>query len=528
MTASGGGDAGPSDYETLVRAALLGAGTSVWEWNPQTDVISGVDGDLTLLGYTPQESRRTQAAWDRIIHPDYLAENGARYQRHARGETPFYEHEYRALAKDGQWRWIAERGRVVEWTDEGKPLRVVGTLSDVTQRREAESRVVAMAEHLSQTARHVPGVIYQYRHTGEGHSAFTYVSESCQAVLGVPADELLRDGSKVLQMMEREYLGSTVASMKVSARTLAPWRFDFRLRRPDGELRWISGASTPERDADGAVIWHGYFEDTTDVHELHLAREAADMAQAANQAKTEFLSRMSHELRTPLNAVMGFAQLLQLEEDDPLSPNQRRRVALIHEAGGHLLHMIGELLDLTRIESGNLALECVDVRLEPLLVDCVEMLRPSAETADVRLLPIDVPPSLAVRGDPTRLRQVVLNLVSNAIKYNRPGGSAHISASASPEGVVLRVADTGVGIAAEHLLVLGEPFNRLSHQRSVIEGTGIGLAVTRGLIELMAGRLEVQSVVGEGSTFSVFLPLATDVCLEAVARLNDPDVSTVR
>jgi hypothetical protein len=119
---------------------------------------------------------------------------------------------------------------------------------------------------------------------------------------------------------------------------------------------------------------------------------------------------MSHELRTPLNAVMGFAQLLQLEEDDPLSPNQRRRVALIHEAGGHLLHMIGELLDLTRIESGNLALECVDVRLEPLLVDCVEMLRPSAETADVRLLPI----RRARGAGTTRLRQVVLNPVSNA------------------------------------------------------------------------------------------------------------------
>ena len=128
---------------------------------------------------------------------------------------------------------LAERGRIVEWNPQGLPLRVVGTLSDITLRREAESRVIAMAEQLSETARHVPGVIYQYRHTGEGHSAFTYVSESCQAVLGVPADELLRDGSKVLQMMEREYLGSVVSGMKASARTLAPWRFDFRLRRPD-------------------------------------------------------------------------------------------------------------------------------------------------------------------------------------------------------------------------------------------------------------------------------------------------------
>jgi hypothetical protein len=336
-------------------------------------------------------------------------------------------------------------------------------------------------------------------------------------VLGVPAAELLRDGSKVLSMMESEYLGSAVAGMKTSARTLLPWRFDFRLRRPDGELRWISGASTPQREDDGAVLWHGYFEDTTDVHELHLAREAAAVAQAANRAKTDFLSHMSHELRTPLNAVLGFAQLLQLDEVDALSPNQRRRVGLIHEAGGHLLQMIGELLDLTRIESGNLALECADVELEPLLVDCIEMLRPLAENADVRLLPIDIAPNVAVRADPTRLRQVVLNLLCNAIKYNRPGGSARVSAIESSDGVVLRVADTGVGIAAEYMRSLGEPFNRLAHQRSVIEGSGIGLAVTRGLIELMAGRLEVQSTEGVGSTFSVLLPAATATLSDGAA-----------
>ncbi len=510
MTAPDGGGPTQRVYETLVRAALLGAGTSVWQWNPLTDVLSGVDdGDFTLLGYPADEGRRTQQAWDLLIHPGDRAENDAQYRRHARGEAPFYEHEYRALAKDGQWRWIAERGRVVERAADGQPLRVVGTLSDVTQRHEAESRVLAMAEHLGKTARHVPGVIYQYRHSNEGDSAFIYVSESCDKVLGVSASELLRDGSMVLRMMEPEYFCATVNGMKASARALAPWRFDFRLRRPDGELRWISGASTPQRDGDGSVLWHGYFEDTTDVHELHAAREAAAVAQAANQAKTDFLSRMSHELRTPLNAVMGFAQLLRLDNADVLSPNQRRRVTLIHEAGEYLLQMIGELLDLTRIESGNLALECGDVALAPLLADCIEMLRPSAEAADVQLMPIEVAPELAVRGDPTRLRQVVLNLVSNAIKYNRPGGSAQVTAHTSPGGVALRVTDTGVGIAAEHLQSLGEPFNRLAHQRSAIEGTGIGLAVTRGLIELMAGRLEVQSTLGVGSTFSVTLPAAS-------------------
>jgi len=510
-------DDGPTgrDYETLVRAALQGAGTSVWEWNPQTDVISGVEAGTSFLGYSPQENPATQREWDLLIHPDDLADNDARYQEHARGETPFYEHEYRARTKDGQWRWIAERGRIVEWSADGRPLRVVGTLVDVTLRREAEHRVQAIAAQLNETARHVPGVIYQYRHNGVGDGAFCYVSESCLDVLGLTASEVMSDGASLLRMIEREHYGPTIAAMKLSARTLTPWRFDCRLRLPNGTLRWMTGTSTPQRESDGGVLWYGYFEDTTEMHELQLARQSAAMAHAANQAKTEFLSHMSHELRTPLNAVMGFAQLLQLDENDPLTPNQRRRVALIHEAGDHLLQMISELLDLTRIESGQLALECTQVSLPTLLAECMDMLQPLAEAASVQLLPVEAPAALTVHADATRLRQVVLNLACNAIKYNRPQGSVQVRAQAVSGGVQLQVTDTGVGIAPTQLPALGEPFNRLGHQHSHIEGTGIGLAVTRGLIQLMAGRLEVESTVGVGSTFSVFLPDAPATKAEA-------------
>ena len=508
MTGTVSNDSDPAgrDYETLVRAALIGAGTSVWEWNPQTDVISGVESDLNLLGYGPEEGRLTQQAWNLLIHPDDCAENDAQYLRHARGELPYYEHEYRARTKDGHWRWIAERGRIVEWSADGQPLRVVGTLVDVTQRRQAESRALAIAAQLSETARHVPGVIYQYRHNGEGDGAFCYVSESCFDVLGLTASEVMRDGAAVLRMIEREHYGPTIAAMKLSARTLTPWRFDFRLRRPDGALRWMTGTSTPQRESDGGVLWYGYFEDSTEVHELQLARQSAAMAQAANRAKTEFLSHMSHELRTPLNAVMGFAQLLQIDESDPLSPNQRRRVVLIHEAGDHLLQMISELLDLTRIESGQLALDCTEVQLPALLAECMDMLHPLADAASVRLLPVEATPSLTVHADATRLRQVVLNLVCNAIKYNRPEGTVRVVAESATDGVRVQVIDTGVGIAEAQLPALGEPFNRLDHRHSGIEGTGIGLAVTRGLIQLMSGRLVVESTLGEGSTFSVFLP----------------------
>ena len=320
------------------------------------------------------------------------------------------------------------------------------------------------------------------------------------------AADLLRDPSIIFRMIEREDHPVAIESMRRSARELTPWRCEFRVRRADGQVRWISGASTPQREPDGSVLWYGYLEDSTEVHELHLAREAAAVAQAANRAKTEFLSRMSHELRTPLNAVMGFSQLLQIDRAEPLTANQSRRVALIHEAGAHLLNMIGELLDLTRIESGNLTLDWSEVSLPVLLSDCLDLMRPSADAASVRLADVDVEPTLTLRADATRLRQVVLNLVSNAIKYNRSGGWVRVSALRTSDGVVVQVADGGVGIAAEHLSSLGEAFNRLGQGRSAVEGTGIGLAVTRGLIELMGGHLEVASTEAVGSTFSVVFP----------------------
>ena len=215
---------------------------------------------------------------------------------------------------------------------------------------------------------------------------------------------------------------------------------------------------------------------------------------------------MSHELRTPLNAVLGFSELLAVDEQEPLSERQRRRVGLIRDAGAHLLQMIGELLDLTRIESGNLAIELADVALAPLLREGVEMLRPKADAAGVAMSLLPMDESLKVRADPKRLKQVLLNLLSNAVKYNRRGGKVILSAEVQTGRIAVHVADTGVGIASADLQSLFEPFNRLSHQHSTIEGTGIGLAVTRSLVDLMMGHLAVRSRLGHGSTFSVMLP----------------------
>ena len=236
-------------------------------------------------------------------------------------------------------------------------------------------------------------------------------------------------------------------------------------------------------------------------------QSAKDDAERANHAKSEFLSRMSHELRTPLNAILGFGQLLEMTG---VKPTQTVQVREILNAGHHLLTLIDEVLDLARVESGHLAISPEPVALLPLLHDCLTLVRPQADARGIGLL--DPAPGCAVhvRADRTRLKQVLLNLLSNAVKYNRPGGTVSLAclALSDAERLRIRVNDTGAGLTPEQVKRLFVPFERLDAEAKQIQGTGIGLALSRRLVELMDGRIGVESQPGVGSTFWVELPIA--------------------
>jgi len=241
--------------------------------------------------------------------------------------------------------------------------------------------------------------------------------------------------------------------------------------------------------------------------ELEAARDEADRA---NAAKSQFLSRMSHELRTPMNAVLGFGQLLEM---DDLTETQRENVSFIMRSGRHLLRLIDEVLDISRIEAGRLSLSLEPFMVSDVAKDVLEMSAPIAAEHGIRVECCDhEPPPWRVIGDVQRTKQVLLNLVSNAIKYNKPGGTVEFSGEQLPGGEVrISVRDTGRGISSERMERLFNPFDRLGADSTTIEGTGLGLALSKALVEAMSGRLEVESVEGEGSTFSVVLPAAAAV-----------------
>jgi signal transduction histidine kinase/AmiR/NasT family two-component response regulator len=249
--------------------------------------------------------------------------------------------------------------------------------------------------------------------------------------------------------------------------------------------------------------------------DLRLAKLAAEQA---NEAKSEYLSRMSHELRTPLNAILGFAQLLDL---DDLDTEQRDNLGHIMSGARHLLSLINEVLDIAAIEAGRLSLSLEPVALADVAAETVSLIRPLADQHHVVLAGPNVSCATHVLGDRQRLKQVLLNLLSNAVKYNREGGSVHLECEPVPgDRLRIKVTDTGLGIPSEALERLFVPFERVASQPTAIEGTGLGLPLSKRLAEAMGGALELVSTPNQGSTFWIELPLVGAPVQQAEGQLD--------
>lgn len=270
-------------------------------------------------------------------------------------------------------------------------------------------------------------------------------------------------------------------------------------RAKDGRLYWVNSTIVPIFDRNGKI--DRYISIRTDVtaliqteEELQQAKEKAD---AANHAKSVFLSNMSHEMRNPLNAILGFSQMLQYEK---LSPVVADSVGNIHKAGKHLLTLINEVLDLAKVESGKVQLNMETLDADHLIDEAMELVLPLADRNEIGLDHRPAGETLAVEADPTRLSQVLLNLISNAIKYNKPQGKVDVYAEKRDgDRIRINIADTGIGLTPEDQQKLFTPFTRLGQKK--VEGTGIGLTISKQLVELMNGELGIDSEAGAGSIF---------------------------
>ena len=309
-------------------------------------------------------------------------------------------------------------------------------------------------------------------------------------------------GVTVVDPDQREEVRRT---WQASLRSGERFEMEVRLRGKDGELRWFLTRVAPVRARDGSV--QRWFGTSTDIQALREAREAAE---AGNRAKSDFLAAMSHELRTPLNAIGGYAELIEMGLRGPVSEEQRRDLARIRSSQAHLLGLIGGLLDLSRIENGHVRYDMQSVGVAPILTDIEALVIPQASAKEQTLTCTACATDLAVRADREKLRQILLNLLSNAVRHSPVRASITVSAEQSEgELVSIMVRDTGPGIPRERHDTIFEPFVQLDRSltRST-EGVGLGLAISRDLARGMGGDITVASAPGDGACFTLVLRAA--------------------
>lgn len=378
-------------------------------------------------------------------------------------------------------------------------------VSNVTKLKTAQKNFALSKQRLEDFALSATDFFWET----DANQKFSYIGDKVEQIIGVNPEDII--GLTRIEFFDADRNDSEAwRRHRDDLMAHRPFR-DLRMPRTkhDGQKIWVSISGRPVFAADGAFL--GYRGTTTDVTEAVEAEwrieQAKNRADDASRAKSEFLSSVSHELRTPLNAILGFSQLLQLEDERSLSDDQRRAADQIQRSGKHLLTLINDVLDLTSIEAGQVSLSVEEVDVLDLLEECVSSLMPVARQENINLAAEfgDCGASV-VSADRTRLRQIILNLVSNGIKYNQANGDCIVRVSSKAGTLRVSIEDNGIGIPIEKQRLLFQPFSRLGAETSEIQGTGIGLAISKKLAELMHCTIGFESAAGVGSTFWLDLP----------------------
>ncbi|MEJ5211212.1 MAG: PAS domain S-box protein [Burkholderiales bacterium] len=502
--------------EERLRRSQRYANIGTWDWNIETGELYWSERIPALFGYPEGTLETSYEKFLAAVHPDDRERVVQAVNAALERDVP-YEIEHRVVWPDGSVRWLLERGAVTRAAD-GTPLHMLGVVQDIHARKMAELALAESRGRLEEAQR-----IARLGHwEADLVTGSLFWSEQVFEIFGYDPATFTPSVEAFYAAVHPDDVEKVRASERRAAET-GVHDVVHRIVRPDGTVRWVRELAQLQPDASGRPVrLIGTVQDVTSLKETELAlvaakeqaEQAREAAERANRAKSEFLSSMSHELRTPMNAILGFAQLMDM--DATLPEEHRQAVQEILRAGRHLLGLINDVLDLAKVEAGRVDLSLEPVACDELFRECEALVAAQAAEREVTLRVDPVP--LVVQADRLRLRQVVANLLTNAIKYNRKGGQAHLQAAREGQGVRISVRDTGPGIPPEKQHELFQAFNRLGAERTDVEGTGIGLVIARRLTEMMGGRIGVDSQPGQGSTFWVWLPAAMPAQLPSEGR----------
>jgi len=468
-----------------------------------------------LLGYLPEEVIGT-SAFD-LMTDDESQKVHDLFIEYVRERRPFKNLRNVNVHKDGKLVVLESSGTPI-FDESGNFAGYMGVDRDITEQDKARETL--------QHSRDLLNTAQEIGHIGSweweiGTGGLTW-SDEIFRIFGRKPQEFEPSYDYFINTIPPEEREHVQQAISASLEDKKPYNIEHRIILPDGTERTVEESGKVVRDDKGSPLrMIGSVQDVTERKiteerlEKLVAERTAELIKAkqesdkANLAKSVFLASMSHELRTPMNSILGFAQLLESDNKDPLSVQQKNHIETILKSGEHLLQLINDVLDLARIESGGLG----EISLEPVNLcsichETTALVKNMAESRNVEIMPCTLDKSIFIKADRTRFRQIFLNLLSNAIKYNKPGGKVSFGCKKLREMIRLSVTDTGPGIAKEKIDSLFEPFDRLGAETSSIEGTGIGLTITKRLVELMSGSIGVESELGKGSTFSLDIPSA--------------------
>jgi len=388
----------------------------------------------------------------------------------------------------------------------GSIVDAIAPMASVVLEHDRRARALRSAdERLSSLAANLPGVIYQRVVHPDGKIRYTYISEGARDLFGVAPAEIIANPDALFSRHGPKYAATFRENLIAASRDLQMWDVEAQLISRDGQEKWTHARARPRRQPDGSVIWDGIILDSTRIKQANLALAAA------NRAKTEFLATMSHELRTPLNAIIGFSEIILKEAMGPIANEHYREYLVdILASGRHLLSLINDILDLSKVEAGRLELDEGLIDVIQAIDACARLVKPRADDNKLTLtVQCQVEKPVFV-GDERKFRQIVTNLLSNAVKFTPEGGSIRVVVRELPDhDLIVAVVDTGIGIPAEALPRVCKPFMQVDagHSRKY-EGTGLGLALSKALIEAHGGTLAIESTVGVGTSVAITIPAA--------------------
>jgi PAS domain S-box-containing protein len=486
------------DSELRYRVITERTNDHIWDWDLRSDAVVRTGALEANFGYTAQDIGPDLSWWSDHVHPDDRDRVLAGIHAVVHGEGSEWRDEYRFERRDGTYARVEDRGYVVR-DALGRPVRMIGAMTDVTAKRVAEERrrqTESQFRSLIEKGSDLIGIIAL-------DGTMRYVSPSHQRVLGYAPEHLT--GRPVWELMHPADLAALSERFGGLAH-VGDAPMEFRLRHADGSWRMFEcriNDLTDDPDIRGIVA---NSRDITERYRAEVAlKRAKEAAEAANRVKSEFVANMSHEIRTPMNALLGMTDLVL---DTALTSEQREYLDTVRSAGEWLLTLINDVLDFSKLEAGRVLLDPVTFALRPMIEETVRVFHARAQAKGLSLT-WTVEPSVpaALIGDPGRFRQVLANLVGNAIKFTERGGVA-IEVGAVPTAqageVELRCAvrDTGIGIPADRRAAIFEPFEQVDGSATRKHGgTGLGLAIARQLVGIMGGTLHVESALGAGSTF---------------------------